>query len=89
MIVVLALDSYSDQLVSGPDIVSRGFVYVKESETLLDEARLLVDDAVQGCLGRGKTDWGKLKSTIKDILSDFVWRKTKRRPMILPIIMEV
>lgn len=89
MIVVLALDSYSDQLVSGPDIVSRGFVYVKESDALLDEARLLVEDAVQGCLGRGKTDWGKLKSTIKDTLSDFVWRKTKRRPMILPIIMEV
>ncbi len=89
MIVVLALDSYSDQLVSGPDIVSRGFVYVKESDELLEEARFLVNDAVQGCLGRGKTDWGKLKSTIKDILSDFVWRKTKRRPMILPIIMEV
>lgn len=89
LIVVLALDSYSDQLVSGPDIVSRGFVYVKESDELLDEARLLVNDAVQGCLGRGQTDWGKLKSTIKDILSDYVWRKTKRRPMILPIIMEV
>lgn len=89
MIVVLALDSYSDQLVSGPDIVSRGFVYVKESDELLDEARLLVHDAVQGCLGRGKTDWGKLKATIKDTLSDFVWKKTKRRPMILPIIMEV
>ena len=89
LIVVLALDSYSDQLVSGPDIVSRGFVYVKESDALLDEARLLVNEAVQGCLGRGKTDWGRLKSTIKDVLSDFVWRKTKRRPMILPIIMEV
>ena len=89
MIVVLALESHSDQLVSGPDIVSRGFVYVKESDELLDEARLLVDEAVQGCLDRGKTDWGKLKSTIKDVLSDFVWKRTKRRPMILPIIMEV
>ena len=89
LIVVLALDSHSDQLVSGPDIVSRGFVYVRESDELLDEARLLVDDAVQGCLDRGKTDWGKLKGTIKDVLSDFVWKKTKRRPMILPIIMEV
>jgi len=89
MIVVMALESHSDQLVSGPDIVSRGFVYVRESDELLDEARLLVDEAVQGCLDRGKTDWGKLKSTVKDVLSDFVWKKTKRRPMILPIIMEV
>ncbi|MCI8522680.1 MAG: ribonuclease J [Lachnospiraceae bacterium] len=89
LIVVLALDSHSDQLVSGPDIVSRGFVYVRESDELLDEARLLVDDAVQDCLDKGKTDWGKLKGTIKDVLSDFVWKKTKRRPMILPIIMEV
>ena len=89
LIVVLALDSDSDQLVSGPDIVSRGFVYVKESDELLDEARLLVHDAMQACLGKGKTDWGKLKSIIKDILTEFVWKKTKRRPMILPIIMEV
>lgn len=89
MIVVMALESHSDQLVSGPDIVSRGFVYVRESDELLDEARLLVDEAVQDCIDRGKTDWGKLKSTVKEVLSDFVWKKTKRRPMILPIIMEV
>ena len=89
MIVVMALESHSDQLVSGPDIVSRGFVYVRESDELLDEARFLVDDAVQACLDRGQTDWGKLKSTVKDVLGDFVWKKTKRRPMILPIIMEV
>ena len=86
MIVVMALESHSDQLISGPDIVSRGFVYVRESDELLDEARLLVEEAVQDCLDRGKTDWGKLKSTVKDVLSDFVWKKTKRRPMILPII---
>jgi ribonuclease J len=89
LIVVLALESHSDQLISGPDIVSRGFVYVKESDELLDEARTLVYDAVQKCLDKRQTDWGKLKATIKDVLSDFVWKKTKRRPMILPIIMEV
>ena len=89
LIVVLALDSYSDQLVSGPDIVSRGFVYVKESDELLDEARLLVNEAVQTCLDKRQTDWGRLKAIIKDVLSEFVWKKTKRRPMILPIIMEV
>ncbi|MCM1264556.1 MAG: ribonuclease J [Butyrivibrio sp.] len=89
IIVVMALDSYGSQLVSGPDIVSRGFVYVRESDELIEEARLLVDDAVEGCLSKGQTDWGKLKSTIKDVLSEFVWKKTQRRPMILPIIMEV
>lgn len=89
MIVVLALDSTGNQLVSGPDIVSRGFVYVRESDELLEEARLLVYDSIMGCLDRGQTDWGKLKSTIKEALSDYVWKKTKRRPMILPIIMEV
>ncbi|MCM1201296.1 MAG: ribonuclease J [Bacteroides fragilis] len=89
IIVVLALDSCNSQLVSGPDIVSRGFVYVRESDELLEEARLLVDGAITGRLDKGQTDWGKLKSTIKDVLSEYVWKKTKRRPMILPIIMEV
>lgn len=89
LIVVLALDGYSDQLVSGPDIVSRGFVYVRESDALMEEARLVVNEAVNGCLDRGVSDWGKIKGSIKDSLSEFVWKKTKRRPMILPIVMEV
>lgn len=90
VIVVLALESGSDQLVSGPDIVTRGFVYVRESDELLDEARGVVEEAVQDCLDRSrKADWGKLKGVIKDTLSEFVWKRTKRRPMILPIIMEV
>ncbi|MCM1119389.1 MAG: ribonuclease J [bacterium] len=89
LIVVMSLDKYSGQLVAGPDIVSRGFVYVKESDELLEEARQVVDNAITGCIDRGITDWGKLKSTTKDVLSEYVWRKTKRRPMILPIIMEV
>lgn len=89
MIVVLALDGRTDQLVSGPDIVSRGFVYVRESDALLDEARMVVGDAVDNCLDRGISDWGKIKGSIRDSLSEFVWKKTKRRPMILPIIMEV
>lgn len=89
LIVVLALDSYSDQLVSGPDIVSRGFVYVRESDELMEEARMVVDEAVHGCLDRGISDWGKIKGSIKDSLGEYVWKKTKRRPMILPIIMEV
>ncbi len=89
MIVVMSLDRYNGQLVAGPDIVSRGFVYVKESDELIEEARNTVDDAIQRCLDRGITDWGKLKNTTKDTLSDHVWKKTKRRPMILPVIMEV
>jgi len=89
MIVVMSLDRASGELAAGPDIVSRGFVYVKESDELMDEARHVVDDAIQRCMDRGIKDWGKLKSTTKDALSEYVWKKTKRRPMILPIIMEV
>ncbi len=88
LIVVLSLDGASGELLAGPDIVSRGFVYVKESDEL-DEARKLIEKAVLGCLKKNITDWGKIKGTIKDTLSEFVWKKTKRRPMILPIIMEV
>lgn len=89
LIVVLGLEQGSDQLVSGPDIVSRGFVYVRESDELMEEARTVVDGAVHDLLDRGMTDWGKIKSGIRDSLGDYVWKKTKRRPMILPIIMEV
>ena len=89
LIVVLGLDGATDELISGPDIVSRGFVYVRESDELMDEARSVVNEAVEGCLSRGIADWGKLKSAIKDALGEFVWKKTKRRPMILPIIMEI
>lgn len=89
IIVVLGLDGATDELISGPDIVSRGFVYVRESDELMDEARIVANEAVEGCLNRGISDWGKLKSSIKDALSEYVWKKTKRRPMILPIIMEI
>ncbi len=89
IIVVLTLEKYSNQLLAGPDIVSRGFVYVRESEDLLDEARRVVEDSVQDCLDRHVTDWSKLKNIIRDDLSDFLWKKMKRNPMILPIIMEV
>lgn len=88
MIVVLGLDSGSGQLVSGPDLVSRGFVYVKESDALMDEARILMTDVLDNCIGRGCKDWGKIKSAVK-IPGRFLSGKTKRRPMILPIIMEV
>ena len=88
LIVVLTLEKYGRQLLSGPDIVSRGFVYVRESEDLMDEARMIVEDALNDCLEHHITDWGKLKSAIKDALGSFVWKRTQRNPMILPIIME-
>ena len=70
-------------------IVSRGFVYVRESEDLLEEAHSVVVNAVDDCMGRHVNDWGKIKNIIKDSLSDFLWKRMKRNPMILPIIMEV
>ncbi|MGL6202330.1 MAG: ribonuclease J [Lachnospiraceae bacterium] len=89
MIVVLSLEKGSNQLLAGPDIVSRGFVYVKESESLMEEARQVLYDAVAKCLGGKHADWNKIKLVIRDTMNDFIWKRTKRRPMILPIIMEV
>ena len=88
MIVVLTLEKHSGNLLAGPDIVSRGFVYVRESEDLMDEARIVVEDAIDVCLDKHITDWGKIKNIIKDSLGDFLWKRTKRNPMILPIIMD-
>ncbi|MDD2970639.1 MAG: ribonuclease J [Lachnospiraceae bacterium] len=89
LIVVIALDSATNILVGGPEIVSRGFVYVRESDVLMDEARKVVNDALDRSLSKNGNDWGKIKTMTKDSLSEFLWKKTKRRPMILPIIMEV
>lgn len=89
IIVVMTFEKYSNQLLAGPDIVSRGFVYVREAENLLEDARNVVNDAVLDCVDRNISDWGKIKMIVKDTLSDYLWRKIKRNPMILPIIMEV
>ena len=89
LIVVLTLEKYSNQVLAGPDIVSRGFVYVRESEGLMDEAKHVVEEAIEDCMDRRVTDWGRLKTAIRDSLSEFLWKRTKRSPMILPIIMEV
>ena len=88
IIVVLTLEKYSGQLIAGPDIVTRGFVYVREAEELLDEAREIVSDSVQTCMDKNITDWSKIKNIIKDDLSEYLWKKMKRNPVILPIIME-
>ena len=88
MIVVMTLERHSNVVLAGPDIVSRCFVYVRESEDLMDHAREVVELALDGCLDKGITDWSKIKAAVKDALSDYVWKRTKRSPMILPIIME-
>ncbi len=88
-IVVVTLDRYNNMLLSGPDIVSRGFIYVRESEDLILEAKQVVMDSLDHCNERKINDWGRIKNTIRDDLSDFIWKRMKRRPMILPIITEV
>ena len=89
MVIVMGIESGSGELIAGPDIVSRGFVYVKESDELLEEVRLLALETVEGCLEKGGADWSRIKTALKDTVGDFIWKKTKRRPMILPIIEEV
>ncbi len=89
IIVVLTLDSASGMVVAGPDIVSRGFVYVRGSESLMDEAKHVLNGTMDNCMDKHITDWGRIKTDIKDALGDFVWKEMKRRPMIIPIIMEV
>lgn len=89
LIVVLTLQKGTNQLLAGPDIVSRGFVYVRESEGLMDEARQVMTDALDQCLNNKRSDWSKIKLAVRDTMNDFIWKKTKRRPMIIPIIMDV
>ena len=89
IIAVATIDSATGEILAGPDIVSRGFVYVRESEELIDEAQKVLYDTLQSCLTRNMREWGALKNKMKDALSEFIYQKTKRSPMILPIITEV
>ena len=89
IVVVLSMSGEDGALVSGPDIITRGFVYVKESEGLMEELRQVAMEAIQSVDTRYATDWSAIKSTIKGDLSNYLYKKTKRSPMILPVIMEV
>lgn len=89
MVVVVTIDKKAAKVVAGPDIISRGFVYVRESEDLLEEAREEVQKSLNQCEQKGIREWSQLKNAIRDSLKDFLYHKTQRRPMILPIIMEV
>ena len=83
------MDSSTGEIVSEPDVVSRGFVYVRESENLMDDIKKVIYEEVRKCGENHITDWSTIKSTLKDTLRDYIFEKTKRNPMILPIITEV
>ena len=89
LVILIAIFCFSTgKVVSGPDTVSRGFVYVRESEELMEEAQEIVDEATYDAIDRNGADWPKIKNAIRDGLSDFLWKRTKRNPMILPILMD-
>ncbi len=89
IIVVIAIDKCSNTIASGPDIISRGFVYVRESEELIDESKQILNKTLQNCTIHDLREWNSLKTKLKDALSEYIYSKTKRNPMILPIIMEI
>ena len=89
IIIVLTMDSSTGEVVAGPDVISRGFVYVRESENLMDEVKAVVRKEIKKCEENGVRDWSTIKSSVRDNLKDYVFAKTKRNPMIIPIIMEV
>ena len=89
IIIVLTMDSQTGEVVAGPDVISRGFVYVRESENLMDDVKSVVRHEIGKCEQRGIRDWSTIKSTVRENLRDYIFMKTKRNPMIIPIIMEV
>ena len=89
VIIVMTFEKGTGQVLAGPDIISRGFVYVREADILLEDSTEVLEDTLDNLFDRGVRDWSKIKNTLRDNLSDYLWKKTKRRPMILPIIMEV
>jgi ribonuclease J len=89
IVIVATIDGEDGSLVAGPDIVSRGFVYVRESEELMELTRKLAKEVLDECAERGITEWGTIKTRVKDSISKLLYERTKRSPMILPVIMEV
>ena len=89
IIVVATIDPITGMIISGPDVISRGFVYVKDNEELMNEARRVVLERMQRSLSRGMKDWGTLKNDMREELQHFITAKTKRRHMILPILMDI
>ncbi|MGE5455195.1 MAG: ribonuclease J, partial [Methylocystaceae bacterium] len=89
IIVVVTLKKEDGSVVAGPDLVTRGFVYVRESEQLIEDAKAKVKEALESCTNKRITEWAAIKSQVRDALSKYLYEQTRRRPMILPIIMEI
>ena len=89
IIVVITMDSRNGKIVAGPDVISRGFVYVRESENLMEEIKRLLREELGKCEEKHITDWATLKLVVREELGDYIYKKTKRQPMLIPIIMEV
>ena len=89
VIIVATVDSKTGQVLAGPDLVSRGFVYVRENESLMDGAQSIVESALDRCVEEHVRDWNSVKTRVREALSSYIYRRTKRSPMILPILMEV
>jgi len=89
LIIVVTINTETNLVVAGPDIVSRGFVYVRESEELMEEAKEKVKIVLDKCFEKQIADWSTIKSQVRDVLGKFLYEKTRRRPMIIPIIMEI
>lgn len=89
IVVVATIDGESGQIISGPDIVSRGFVYVRESEEMMAQTRAIARECIEKCIRNNTREWGVIKQCIRDDISHYIWQKTKRTPMILPVVQEV
>ena len=89
IILVAAIDRYSNRIASGPDIISRGFVYVRENEDLIDEACRKAEEILEECIAKDMKDWNGMKTAVREGLRKFIYAKTKRSPVILPIFLEV
>ncbi len=89
IVIVLTMDSSTGEVVAGPDVISRGFVYVRESENLMDDVKNVIRHEIRNCEQQGVRDWSTIKSTVRENLREYIFSKTKRNPMIIPIIMEV
>ena len=89
IVVVVCMNSVTKEIMSGPDVISRGFVYVREAEPLMENIKLIAKEAIEDCAGKKNNDWTALKNSVKNKLSQYLYEETKRSPMILPIIVEV
>ena len=89
IVAVMSIDSMTGEIISGPDVISRGFVYVKESEKLIDGAKEIITKTINECWLESGSDWGTMKAKVRGALNEYMYSRTKRSPMILPVIMDI